>query len=173
MSESNSWETSVNDLIINFLSSLNSIAPSMTAARILDDKLIGYDDWGRICDNLFTIMVVEPIRESLPKNQHLHFDLPMYNTEYESLEHFSLIQVHQKDSTPREILTKETCILNCFISSENSDEFDEVEVFKINSDYKIIENSFQTYKTGNACFTCLLSNNGKWTLKDKIISNLD
>ena len=173
MSESNTWETSVNDLVNNFLISLNSLVPAMLTARILNEKLIGYDDWVRICDNLFTIMVVEPIRESLPENEHLGFDLPIYNTEYESLEHFSLIQVHQRDSTPEETLSKETSVFNCFISSDNNNKFDEVEIFKIDSDYKIIENSFQTFNAGEACYTCLTSNDGKWVLKDKITSKLD
>jgi hypothetical protein len=174
MISSNTWQTSVNDLVNNFLMAINSIVPAMLAARILDKNLIGYDDWARICDNLFNILVVEPIRESLPENERLDFDLPMYNTEYETLEHFSLIQVHQNEAIPGRILTEETVILNSYESSGKiENELDEIETFKIDSDFKIIEESFQTYKTDMVSYTCLLSKNGKWDLLDKISSKLD
>ncbi len=169
----NTWQTSVSDLVTNFLQCLNTLVPSMQNARILDDKLMGFDDWGRICDNLYTIMVAEPIRESFPENEHLDFDLPMYNTEYETFEHFSLIQVNQKEATPEDSLTKDTLILNCFVNSDNSQVFDEVEIFKIDSDFQIIENSFKTIKTDNVSFSCLRYKNRQWELLDTIASNLD
>ena len=173
MKASNNLQTSVNDLVHNFLKSLNSLVPVMRAARILDENLIGYDDWARICDNLFTIMVVEPIRESLPENEHLDFDLPMYNTEYETLEHFSLIQINQKDAIPGKFLTEETSIFYCFESSgKNENEFDELETFKIDSDFKIIEESFKTIKISGACYTCLISKDGHWELLDKITTQM-
>ena len=172
MSAANTWETSVNDLIHNFLKSINSLIPAMQASRILDDKLLGYDDWARICDNLYSIMVVEPIRESLPESDHLDFDLPMYNTEYETLKHFSLIQVNPKDTTPGESFEKGTAVLNCFVSSGNNI-FDEIERFNIDDNFQVIENSYKTYPADSVTYTCLLSQNGDWQLIDKITSKLD
>ena len=92
-------QTTINELVRNFQQALNALIPSMQAARILDDNLIGYDDWSRICDTLYNLLVVEPIRSSLDSSQQADFDLPCYDTEYESYEHFSLILASSKGDT--------------------------------------------------------------------------
>ena len=163
------WATTVDALVRNFLSALNASVPSMRAARILDDDLTGLDDWERLCDTLYRLLVIEPIRASLPKPAQAVFDLPSYETQYESLEDFSLIQVTPpgKAAPPRQIAG--TAVFFRFLpGNEQTGRFDLVETVRVNEGLTIEETSWETARAEEVYFTCLVPERQGWRLLDHV-----
>lgn len=166
------FNTTVNNLIINFRQTLNALVPSMQTARILDDNLVGYDDWARICDTLYSIMVIEPIRSSLDSSRQIDFDLPCYNTEYESYEHFSLIRVSQQVDTVSIKMPVDTAFLHSFVSSkESNSQFALTETIRIDNKFRLIDDSFEVHE--QSYFTCIIPDGDQWNVLDEITARLD
>lgn len=163
------WTTTVDTLVRNFLDALNASVPSMQAARILNNELMGFDDWERLCDTLYSLLVIEPIRASLPKEQQARFDLPSYETQYESLEDFSLIQLTASGEAkaPGKI-TEADLFFRFLASDEQAGRFDLVETVKVTEALAMDEISWNTVKATEVYFTCLMLEGDGWRLLDEV-----
>lgn len=175
-----SWDTTVDSLVRNFLAALNASVPSMQAARILDDNLIGFDDWGRFCDLMYSLLVIEPIRSSLPPEQRARFDLPAYETEYESFEDFSLIRVSDGSGgaagsdgpvTPAQI--GEAAVFLRFLPGDSEAAgLSVVETIRIATDHTLVDNSYETVAVDGVYFTCVVAEGEGYFPLDHIQVNL-
>ena len=158
--------------MLSFQQALNALIPSMKLARILDSDLIGYDDWSRICDTLYTLLVVEPIRSSLESSRQADFDLPCYGTEYESYEHFSLIRGSGRGEINSMAVPTGTPLLHRFIPSEKSGkQFNLVETIRIDESFHLLEDSYETHN--QPYFTCIVPEGKQWQVLDEITVRLD
>jgi len=163
------WKTSVDSLVRNFMEALNASVAPMRTARILDDDLIGYDDWGRLCDMLYNLLVIDPIRSTLPEEQRIKFDLPAYETEYEHYEDFSLIQVTPPGQAVLPDSIEQACLFYRFLPlDDNNDRFGLVETFRLDSEHHFDEMSFGDAKLDDIYFTCLLTDGKSWRLVDEV-----
>ncbi len=163
---SDTWHTSVDGLVRSFLSALNALVPSMHKARILDDNLIGFDDWARVTDLLYDVLVVEPIRNSLDKSQRAAFDLPLYDTEYESYEDFSLIRA----TGPEAIKSPASLTDNHIFYRFNTDSklFNQVETIKLNRQFQRASDSYRTHDINEVVFSCLVPQDEGCLVLDEI-----
>ncbi len=168
------WTTTVDNLIRNFLAALNSSIPAMQNGRIVDHDLIGYDDWERFCDVLFNLLVIEPIRSSRPEDQQTAFDLPAYETQYESYEDFSLIQISAKNSPGAPAKISDTRLWFRFLPDDNSDKFAIADTFVLNDDLTLDDTSWDPRPANEIYFTCLVPRPDRgWELVDKITVALE
>ena len=146
----------------------------MQAARILDHSLIGFDDWERLCDTYFSLLVIEPIRSSLPEGQRKIFDLPSYETEYESYVDFSFIQVTTKveANAPKQI--GERALLFRFLPGEDiAAGFSVVETMRVSEKLVLDEMSFAPVKADEVYFTCIVPDGAGWRVLDEIEVRLE
>ncbi len=167
------WQTTVNELLRSFLQSLNSLVPTMKSARILDESLVGYDDWSRVTDVLYRVLVVEPIRSSLGDLQETRFDLPMYDTEYESYEDFSLIRVSNYDNIEQVDITHDCFFMRFLTSDKQENQFAFAETFQIDAQNKLIETSFQQQAVDDIYFTAVIPVRNGWELLDTITVKME
>lgn len=168
------WTTSVDQLVRNFLAALNASIPTMQAARIIDENLIGFDDWERLCDTYYSLLVIEPIRSSLPEEERRTFDLPSYETEYESYVDFSFIMVTPKSeaTSPRPI--NERPVLFRFLPGEElSGGFSVAETARVNGKLELDETSFAPVKADEVYFTCAIPDGNSWRVLDEVEVRLD
>ncbi|MBU8933632.1 MAG: hypothetical protein KOO62_06460 [candidate division Zixibacteria bacterium] len=165
-------QTTVSELVLNYRQALNALIPSLQAARILDEDLIGYDDWSRVCDTLYSLLVVEPIRSSLDPSQQADFDLPCYDTEYESYEHFGLILASSEGETISTNAPNSIPLLHRFTPSNESPRiFDLVETIRVDDNFRLIEDSFESH--ASPFFICAVPNKDRWRVLDEITVKLD
>ncbi len=145
------WSTSVQELFCSFRQSLNDLVPVMKQARILDHQLNGFDDWDRVVNILYDVLVITPLRSSLDKQYHLHFDLPDYETEYESYCGFSLLSVNTESANS--LPDGATRHFFRFISS-GGQLFDKVETVVITSDKTLMPDSYELFDADHITVTC-------------------
>ncbi len=168
------WTTTVDQLVRNFLMALNASIPSMQAARILDENLTGFDDWERLCDTCYSLLVIEPIRSSLPEAQRKTFDLPSYETEYEFYIDFSFIQVTTKDEAGAPRKMDERRMLLRFLPGEDvATGFSVVETMRVSEKLVLDEMSFAPVKADEVYFTCIVPDGAGWRVLDEIEVRLD
>jgi len=167
------WTTTVDTLMRNFLGAVNASVPSMRAARILDEDLIGYDDWGRLCDVLFNLLVVEPLRSSRPKDKEGFFDIAAYETQYESYEDFSVIQVSPGKEKARVNSEAATFLFRFLPSDPSTRRFDTVETYQLDSELNLEETSWDSQSVESVYFTCLVPRDDGWELVDEVTVSLD
>jgi len=170
------WKTTVDSLVRNYLEALNALIPSMKTSRILSDQLVGLDDWTRACDMLFNLLVVEPIRSAIPPDRRQWFDLPAYDTEYESYEDFSLITVHPAGKvTPNPPSIIDSPVLLRFLPSEDTPPcLSVVETVRLDKNLSLADDSYASQAVDSARFTCLVPReDGGWERLEEIEVNLD
>lgn len=167
------WQTTVDELLRSFLQALNSLIPTLQRARILDESLVGYDDWARVTDVLYRVLVVEPIRSSLGTLSEARFDLPMYDTEYESYEDFSLIRVAKLENN-HQVDMQRDCFFMRFLSSDmQENEFTFVETFQLDAKHQLIETSFARQAVADCYFTAVVPTSKGWEILDTITVKME
>lgn len=125
------WNTSVNELIMNFRGALLSLLPWLAKSKISYNEQSSYDDWDAISEVLYETMVLNSIRYS-DEYKSLNNLLPFakYDFYYENYEGLNYI----KTQIPGRI--EELMIFMAFVHENN---LDAIKVAVVNkNDFKTI-----------------------------------
>lgn len=152
------WQTTINELLDIFRSSILSIIPSIQRAHIPWKNEQAYDDWDMISETLFHAIVVRSILYSL--NMEIH--LPKYGFYYNNYKKFDyiIVQNNGKDKTQ-----------NVFVSFYTKVKpFDYVEVAVIDKDENVIDNNYFKYE--DCSFKLMIKSSNKKMVIENICVEL-
>ena len=115
------WNTSVNELLLNFKGALDSLLPWLIKSKIPINEGEAYDDWEAITSALFESMVINSIRFS-EEYEGETIDFSKYDFQYENYTGLVfIIAENPKDSDE----------LTVFVSFDITDNFEMINVCKI------------------------------------------
>ena len=122
---SETWNTTVKELLKIFQLGLNSLLPVMDMAHIAWQAGDAYDDWDEIAQTLYRNIVCRSLADALDAEAKLDNFLPRYNTIYDSYANLSLLEVMLPNDERKAV----------FVGfSTNGQPFDTVDFLRLDND---------------------------------------
>jgi hypothetical protein len=83
----------VTDLVTNFRAALLGVLPSVERVGIPWKRPAAYDEWDNLVEAMYQVLIVEPLRFSLPETERERFNLPGYDMLLPTYEGRTIIEV--------------------------------------------------------------------------------
>jgi len=151
---SNSWKTSVNELLSIFRGALLSLIPWLEKARINWKEGETYDDWDNIAEALYENIVCS----SLTGEVTLEYKIAKYNFNYDDYNSIDFIGVKDKDNSEKKY---------AFVAFQNdSSPMNSIKVAVLNKIDKVV--GYTILKYDDLEFVFIKNDNGQKKVIDKI-----
>lgn len=157
-------KTSVQKVMEAMKTSITALFPILKETHLVDDNLEGYDGWDLITESLFTALIEDSIKWSLPKEQVDKFNLPKYGFDLSDVKEKSFIQVVSNAPS-------ETKKIFCFIAFRSSPKFPStpalIMVKEVLPDESLSE--YRIISCEDVHYTCSHFASGKRTKLDQLL----